>query len=59
MVETKVETIHRIQKFWDDEHKDLDYHKEPFNDQKMIDEWRSDGYMNDVDYFTGQDVSFQ
>ena len=58
MVETKVETIHRIQKFWDDEYKNLDYHKESFNDQKMIDKWRSDGYMNDVDYFTGQMCPF-
>jgi hypothetical protein len=58
MVETKVEKIYRIKKFWDDEYKHLEYHKEPFNNKEMIEKWRHEGYMNDTKYFTGQMCPF-
>jgi len=58
MVKTKVETRHMIQKFWDDEYKNLEYHKELFNDKDTIDKWRVDGYQNDVEYFSGEMCPF-
>ena len=46
--------MNNIKPFWDDEYKDLDYRKEVFNDEYAIDEWRKQGYDNDVDYFSGK-----
>ena len=43
-----------IKPFWGDEYKKLDYRKEIFNDEYAIDEWRKQGYDNDVDYFSGK-----
>ena len=46
--------VNNIKPFWDDEYKNLDYRKEIFNDEYAIDEWRKQGYDNDVDYFSGK-----
>ncbi len=43
-----------IKPFWDDEFKKLDYRKEIFNDEYAIDEWRENGYDNDVEKFSGK-----
>ena len=40
-----------IKPFWDEEYKTLDYRKEIFNDSYMIDEWRENGYDNDIKNF--------
>ena len=46
--------VNNIKPFWDNEYKNLDYRKEVFNDEYAIDEWRKQGYDNDVDYFSGK-----
>ena len=46
--------IKNIKPFWNAEYKNLDYRKEVFNDEYAIDEWRKQGYDNDVDYFSGK-----
>ena len=43
-----------IEPFWDEEYKTLDYRKELFNDSYMIDEWRENGYDNDIENFSGK-----
>lgn len=35
---------YRIQRFWDDEFKTLDYISEPFNDPKTVELWLQQGY---------------
>lgn len=39
-----------IQKFWDDEYKQLDYTREPFNDPESVSKWVSQGFSGP---FTG------
>ena len=43
-----------IEPFWDEEYKTLDYRKALFNDSYMIDEWRENGYDNDIENFSGK-----
>ena len=40
--------IKNIKPFWDNEYKNLDYRKEIFNDEYAIEEWRKQGYNNDI-----------
>ena len=47
-----------IEPFWDDEYKHLKYHKETFNDEYAIEEWRSQGYKNDIKSFSGEMSSY-
>ena len=46
--------IKNIKPFWDNEYKNLDYRKEIFNDEYAIEEWRKQGYDNDVYSFSGK-----
>ena len=46
--------LKNIKPFWDDKYKHLKYHKEIFNDEYAIEEWRSQGYQNDIEYFSGE-----
>ena len=46
--------IKNIKPFWNNEYKNLDYRKEIFNDEYMIDEWRENGYDNDIENFSGK-----
>lgn len=39
---------YRIQRFWDDEFKKLDYIQEPFNDPESVDLWMSQGYQSKI-----------
>jgi hypothetical protein len=43
-METHVVTKYKIEKFWDDEFKTLDYIKEPFNDPESVNLWVTQGY---------------
>ena len=47
-----------IKPFWDEEYKTLDYRKEIFNDSYMIDEWRENGYDNDIKNFSGKMAAY-
>ncbi len=46
--------IKNIKPFWDNEYKNLDYRKEIFNDEYAIEEWRKQGYDNDIENFSGK-----
>ena len=50
--------LKNIKPFWDDEYKHLKYHKEIFNDEHTIEEWRKQGYDNDVYNFSGKMCSY-
>lgn len=39
---------YRIERFWDDEFKTLDYIQEPFNDSESVDLWISRGYSSKI-----------
>lgn len=43
----------RIEPFWDDEYKNLDYIKEPFNNPEDMERWRREGYTHKQELFTG------
>ena len=38
----------KIEPFWDEQYKDLNYIKEPFNNQEEVDVWKKDGYVHPV-----------
>lgn len=40
--------IYRLEVFWDDEFKHLDYIQEPFNDSQDVDRWLSQGYQSKI-----------
>ena len=42
-----------LEPFWDEQFKNLDYHKEIFNNEKDIERWRKSGYTQDVSNFSG------
>ena len=43
-----------IEPFWyDEQYKDLNYRKEPFNNPKDLKKWREQGYTHPVELFTG------
>ena len=46
--------IGNIEPFWDEQYKDLNYIKEPFNDQDKVDVWREEGYVHPEYLYTGQ-----
>jgi len=39
---------YRIERFWDDEFKTLDYIQEPFNDPESVNLWISQGYQSKI-----------
>lgn len=39
---------YRIERFWDDEFKTLDYIQEPFNDPKSVNLWITQGYQSKI-----------
>ena len=41
-------THYKIEKFWDDEYKHLDYIQEPFNDPVSVNRWLTQGYTNKI-----------
>jgi hypothetical protein len=48
----------KIEKFWDDEFKNLNYKREIFNNQSDIENWRNLGYKQDVELFSGMMCPF-
>jgi hypothetical protein len=42
-----------IQPFWDESFKNLNYKKESFNNKNDIERWRSEGYNQPIENFTG------
>jgi len=46
--------IGKIEPFWDEQYKDLNYIKEPFNNQEEVDVWKKDGYVHPEYLYTGQ-----
>jgi hypothetical protein len=45
---TPVPLKYRIERFWDDEFKTLDYIQEPFNDPVSVNLWISQGYQSKI-----------
>lgn len=45
---TPVPLKYRIERFWDDEFKTLDYIREPFNDPESVNLWISQGYQSKI-----------
>jgi len=43
----------KIEPFWNEEYKNLEYTKEIFNNESDIKRWRDDGYRNNIEDFTG------
>tara|TARA_R110002020_G_scaffold113362_2_gene260743 strand:+ start:1222 stop:1725 length:504 start_codon:yes stop_codon:yes gene_type:complete len=48
-----------VKPFWDNQYKNLNYRKEIFNDEYAIEEWRKQGYNNDVDSFSGKMANYE
>jgi hypothetical protein len=43
----------KLEVFWDDEYKNLNYRREIFNNPADIERWRKSGYKQDVELFSG------